>query len=278
MTIHVVSEAGMCKHDAPVFGTSFVYDWGGRRWPYPDVWVSEPVDGAAPASAERRLVCHYTPDSDPTGSEALRFGDSYYYEGLQYCEDEQQALRIGCFQVAELLFLHAAAAGDPAGHLGLARLYLHDRCEGGYWEIMMSWQTARDLRRPCSCEEKAFRHYRIAARADVAEACCALGDLLREGRGCQADLAEAFAWYSHAYTLGASGGREVRGCAALRFGRAYEQGEGCDRNLTRAEAWYGRAFAELDAAVSAGAVWLRTTLWSARVGLVRVRRALERRN
>jgi len=252
VTINAAGTDGRWKGGAPVFGTSFEFEWGGRRWAYPDVWLSEQVEEPSPLSTGRRSTGHYTPDSDPTGMQALQYGDRYYYEGMSCEGDELRARRIGCFQAAELLYLHAAEAGNPLAHLRLGRVYAYDRCEGGYWDRLMSWEPGADAHEPFPCDRQAYKQYLLAAQAGVAEACCGLGDMLRDGRGCEADHARAYFWYARAYELGASERPAVWGCAALRLGEACERGEGCERSLEQAATWYMRACEGLREAVRAG--------------------------
>lgn len=205
MTINAAGTDGHWEGGAPVFGTSFEYEWGGRRWTYPDVWLSVQKEDPTPGHTGRTCVGHYTPDVDPTGEMALRYADRYYREGISCASEELHGRRISCFQAAELLCLHATAAGNPFAHLLLGRMYEHDLCEGGYWDRAMSWDLSDDLLTPFPCERKAYEHYLQAAQADIPEACRALGDLLLNGRGCEADARRASFWHERARDLEARG-------------------------------------------------------------------------
>ena len=63
--------------NAPVFGTDNEFEWGGRTWPYPDVWVTEQRCEPTAERTGRMCVGHYTPDTDPDGDDALYYGGGY---------------------------------------------------------------------------------------------------------------------------------------------------------------------------------------------------------
>ena len=113
--------------DAPVFDTYFEYDWGGRRWPYPDVWITYQRDMPTATRTGRDCIWHYTPDQDDDGWEALGYGGDYYDEGMSCVDDDEHEKRVMCFQAAELLYLHAAAKGNPIADLCLGYVYAYDR-------------------------------------------------------------------------------------------------------------------------------------------------------
>ena len=237
--------------DAPVFDTYFEYDWGGRRWPYPDVWITYQRDMPTATRTGRDCIWHYTPDQDDDGWEALGYGGDYYDEGMSCVDDDEHEKRVMCFQAAELLYLHAAAKGNPIADLCLGYVYAYDRCEDKYWEKLTGWQTDEDLRTPFDCDGHAYRHFRRAAEAGVGEACYKLGDMFRDGRGCEVDLAQAFEWFSKAYELTKDDRPHLWGSAALRLGAAFEEGEGCDHSFEKAEHWYKIATTGLGAEVRA---------------------------
>ena len=263
--------------DAPVFDTYFEYDWGGRRWPYPDVWITYQRDMPTATRTGRDCIWHYTPDQDDDGWEALGYGGDYYDEGMSCVADDEHEKRVMCFQAAELLYLHAAAKGNPIADLCLGYVYAYDRCEDKYWEKLTGWQTDEDLRTPFDCDGHAYRHFRRAAEAGVGEACYKLGDMFRDGRGCEVDLAQAFEWFSKAYELTKDDRPHLWGSAALRLGAAFEEGEGCDHSFEKAEHWYKIATTGLGAEVRAGGSWYRGALRRAEAGLVRVLQELDGR-
>ena len=64
--------------NAPVFATNNEFEWGGRTWSYPDVWVTEQRCEPTAERTGRMCVGHYTPDTDPDGDDALYYGGGYY--------------------------------------------------------------------------------------------------------------------------------------------------------------------------------------------------------
>ncbi len=265
---------GSWRYDAPVFSSSFEYDWGGRTWPYPDVWISIQAEEPTADYTGRNCVQHYTPDKDPDGYHALDLGADYYNEGMSCDPETEHEKRVLCFRAAELLYLHAASKGNTWGDLCLGYVYSYDRCEGAYWEKTLDRKTDEDLATPYPHLQKAFEHYRVAARADIAEACYKLGDLLRDGRGCEVDLTEAFDWFYRAYQLGKGENPVIWGSAAQRLGWALEEGEGCAQSFEEAQSWYERATTGLGIAVRNGESWYRGTLARAERGLTRVHQEL----
>lgn len=139
----------------------------------------------------------------------------------------------------------------------------------------MTWETEEDLRTPYPHLEKAVEHYRAAAEAGLAEACYKLGDMLRDGLGCEIDLDEAYQWFTKAYELGKDDAPVIWGSAALRLGRAHEEGEGCEQSFSEAITWYERATTGLSIAVRGGEYWYRGALRRAESGLARTRQELD---
>ena len=277
-------------------------DAGSGSWPYPDVLLDEAAfefnDWDRVGSYDGMV---YSPKGDRDGWDALRYGAWYYEEGMSYDPVHDHDLRIGCFQMAELLYLHAAEHGNPIAHLNLGYVYSYDRCEGRYWDknAMVDGPVSLDALCAALADEspdarvrakpgpgagsttewdcKAFEHYRIAAQASVAEACYKLGDLLRDGRGCDADPQQAFRWFQDAYTFGKDESPVIWGSAALRLGAAFEEGEGCDQVFAQARIWYERAVTGLGIAVRGGDSWYRGALRRAEQGLKRVKQELSGR-
>lgn len=260
--------------DAPVFDTNHEYVWGGREWPYPDVWIT--VQSWPPTATRTGRDCtwHYTPVQDEDGWDALDYGGGYYDEGMGCLAEDEREKRVMCFQAAELLYLHAASKGNPVADLCLGYVYSYDRCEGKYWEKLANWETEEDLRAPFDCDGHAYQHFLRAAQAGVGEACYKLGDMLRDGRGCTADPAQAFGWFLKAYELTKDDRPHLWGSAALRLGAACEEGEGCEHSFERAEHWYQIATTGLGIEARGGGSWYRGALRRAEAGLVRVRQEL----
>lgn len=251
--------------DAPVFSTNDEYEWGGKVWEYPDVWITVQRFKPTETSTGRDCIWHYTPDIDPEGWSALRYGSAYYDEGMDCTDESLHQKRILCFQACELLYLHASAKGNHVADLNLGYLYSYDRCEGKYWDM---WTDTFDA------DERAHGHLKKAADAGLAEACYKLGDLVRDGRGCEPDLAYAFRLFKRAFELGQEETPRLWGSAALRLGFAYEEGEGCTQSFADAEHWYEIASTGLSISVRAGDGWYRGALRRAESGLKRARQEL----
>ena len=255
--------------DAPVFDTDCECKWGGVEWPYPDVWITVQRWEPTATRTGRDCIWHYTPECDESGRAALRYGGDYYDEGMACLAEDERKKRIMCFQAAELLYLHSSFKGNPVADLCLGYVYSYDRCEGKYWEWLMG-----DLLAPFDCDGHAYQHFLRAAQAGIGEACYKLGDMLRDGRGCEADPAQAFEWFLEAYELTKDDGPRLWGSAALRLGAAYEEGEGCEHSFEQAEHWYQIATTGLGIEVRTGGSWYRGALRRAESGLTRVRQEL----
>ncbi|MBR3315649.1 MAG: SEL1-like repeat protein [Atopobiaceae bacterium] len=288
-----------CNAPIYAFGFDGVFD----GWAYtdaaglPDVCTSIPVDEPMPGRTGRLCKGCYRPSIDPDGEMALFCGSQFYDEGLGYVDEADHARRIDCFRAAELLYLHAAAKGQPYAFLNLGYVYSYDRCEGDYWghwdDLVYEENWVDESGRyhhgsryaryysedlpPYPCNERAVECFRTAAEAGVAEACYKLGDLLRDGRGCKMSLDDAFHWFRRAWELGQDEEPVVWGSAALRLGNAYEEGEGCAQSFAAALVWYERATTGLFIAVSDGDLWYRSALRRAEAGFARARQELDGR-
>ena len=273
--------------DAPVFEWEWPTAVGSSRdrsYGLPIMWITVQQYEQTSTSTGRNCVWRYDSADDPDGSQALAYGADYYDEGMSCDPVDEHEKRIMCFQAAELLYLHASRKGHPIGDLNLGYVYSYDRCEGEYWNrgVGLNKLVPDEVAKLATeffgalfdRDVQAYVHYRKAAEADVAEACYKLGDLLREGRGCEIDLAEAFEWYKRAYALGRDEHPVIWGSAALRLGRAYEEGEGCQQSFRQARTWYERASTGLGIAVRAGETWYNKALRHAENGLKRVEQEL----
>ena len=281
---------GDWRRDAPVFDL----DWSFPRdreangsYGLPAVWVT--VQAWAPTAGEtgRNCVARYSPEGDPDGMQALDYGCDYYNEGMGCDPEDEHQKRVMCFRAAELLYLHASVKGNAIADLDLGYVYSYDRCEGRYWSrdfVMGADGTIADVATIPPDEQPVFDrdgyanlHFRRAAEAGIAEACYKLGDLLRDGRGCEMDLDEAFQWFRKAYEPGKGMAPVIWGSAALRLGNAYEYGEGCAQSFEDARVWYERATTGLGIAVRGGDQWYRGALRRAEAGLTRAKQELNGR-
>ena len=283
--------SGIKDGNAPIF--AFGFNDAVDGWVYtpdaglPNMCTSVPRD--EPTVGRTGRVCKgcYRPEIDPDGEMAMFCGAKFYEEGMAYTEDRDHNRRIDCFRAAELLYLHAAAKGHPYAFLGLGYVYSYDRCEGDYWghwedlEYIQLGSYGRYLRcyskelAPYPRDERAIECFQTSAEAGIAEACYKLGDMLRDGRGCEVDLNEAYGWFSKAYELGVDDAPVVWGSAALRLGRAHEEGEGCMQSFEEALAWYERATTGLSIAVRCGEDWYCGAFRHAESGLVRTRQEID---
>lgn len=264
--------------DAPVFGWEWPErpDGGGvdTSSGLPLVWATRQEEPPREGRSGRRCLFRYDPADDPDGSLALSLGSDYYNEGMSCDGRTEHARRVGCFQAAEVLYLHSSRLGNAMADDNLSYVYSYDRCEGAYWDSVAAGAERPRQEESLDVAGRAFAHCRLAAQAGIAESCYKLGDFLRDGRGCEADLVEAYRWYRRSYELGRSEDPVFWGSAALRLGRAHEEGEGCRQSFEEARAWYSRAVTGLSVAVREGESWYRGSLRGAEAGLARVEQEL----
>ena len=242
---------------------------------YPAVWITERVEDLDGNYLGRTYVmCYPFEDPDEGGWVALRYGADYYVEGMGYADAADHQTRIDCFRTAELLYLHAAEKGNPIAYLNLGYVYSYDRCEGNYYRDWRLCETEEDYSAPIPCEERAFECFQKAAYAGVAEGFYKLGDMYKNGVGCEADAREAFRCYKRAFDLGKNDDPVVWGSVALRLGDAYENAIGCDQSFEQALKWYEQAATGLDIAVRSGEWFYQKALTSAETGVKRCKQEL----
>ena len=230
----------------------------------PAMWITSDAHDCGDGLVKRSYVCRYSGGDDPHGDDALCFGSWYYEEGMSYMDAADLVKRIECFQAAELLYRHSAAHGNATADLCLGYVYSYDRCEGRYWDsaALSAWDGAT----PYPREERAFECLTLAAAAGIPEACYKLGDMYKNGLGCDPDALLAFHWYSRASGLAKRETPVVLGSIALRLAGCYEEGLGCSQDFARALEWYRQAVSALEIAVEAGETWYEKVLAGARAG------------
>ncbi|WP_172137101.1 tetratricopeptide repeat protein [Adlercreutzia sp. ZJ473] len=239
----------------------------------PRIWVTEPAfDERTGAYLGRAYVGVYPCDSDRGGWRALELAERYCGEA-RGCEGAAaEILRTECFRAAEILYLHAAQRGNVEACAKLGLLYLGDLRDAARWKGLLE-QRARHA--ACAApEERAFAWLMQAALRGHAEACCALGDLLVEGRGCAVDLPRAYRFYRRAFDAAAHKGASARaqaGAAALRLARCHELGLGCAHGFDVALSWCRMAADLLGQAVEDGSWRYKRQLHEARTGVRRMR-------
>ena len=192
----------------------------------PGIFVSFPInDEGVPAG--RNIFDYYsTETSDPDGRKALSYGSDYYQEAMSYQDPKDHALRIECFKAAEILYLHSYRHGNIIACMCLGYNYSYDRCEGDYWQKAVLWMSEDwaaseekleeyfKLEANFPLETHAYESFLWAAQNNEPEACYKIGDMLKEGIGCEVNYVTAFEWYKKPYDLGASHYPTVWGSAA----------------------------------------------------------------
>ena len=274
-----VWDVSWAKRDDPVFEVNFdrciSYPNGDKL---PSIWVTEPIfdDEGGYDGRTYTMVYPYTDHTfpfsghdDQDGDDALYYGGCYYDEGMGYSDPADRDKRIDCFRAAEVFYRHAAGRGNAVASLCLGYIYSYDRCEGRYWVDPSSLETAEDYHRPYPHEKRAFKCFSEAAEAGIAEACYKLGDLYKQGMGCEPDAVSAYNWYLRASKLAAGESPVVLGSIALRLAWCFEEGFGCDQNFTCAMQMYYHAAGALEVAVDSGETWYAKALANARAGIKR---------
>lgn len=244
----------------------------------PGLMITEPVEDSEGNYLGRTYTMSYpvppfydefftgADPSDADGSIALHYGACYYNEGMSHTDQLEHDERVECFRAAELLYRHAAGRGNAVACLNLGYVYSYDRCEGNYWRGPLALGAGDGDDGPYPREERAFDCLKVAAEADIAEACYKLGDLYKRGTGCSPDAAEAFRWYARASELAVREDPVILGSIALRLAGCYEEGFGCGQDFARALEWYRKAVAGLEFAVENGETWYGKALAGARAG------------
>ena len=262
-----------------------VFEVDRRGWKGPErlprLWLSEPrFDGVRGRSEGRVFVEAYPHDPDPQGWHAYGLARKYLSEGLTYAPgaveegstDERAAvyrarrLRRDCFRAAEILYLHGMRAGNEAARTGLATLYRFDMCEGAYWSGLRE-KRARH-RKAIDPLRRAFALFEQAACAGSAEGSFNLGEMLREGTGCEQDLERAHRCFELAYERAVQrDDEELCGKAALGIAQDLAQGAGVVHDFASAREWYAAAATHLQEAFDSGQWHCKRCLVEARLGV-----------
>ena len=204
-------------------------------------------------------------EDDLYGEDALFAGGDCYESAMSIDDPADHEERIRLFQAAEQLYLQSAERGNAIASMCLGYVYSYDRCEGRYWR-----GKGEECERPYPREERAFECFSVAAEADIPEACYKLGDMYKEGVGCNSDAASAYEWYIRASKLAMDGETPVvLGSIALRLAWCLEEGFGCEQSFSCALQMYHHAVRALEAAVDVGETWYEKALASAQAGVMR---------
>ena len=182
---------------------AFRLDRPGKPGALPRIWLTEP-SSASNGAHGREYSAVYPSGPDANGVRAEELGERCFAEGLSSAAVADGALRIQCFQAAEICFLHAAARGSLQAKVRLAVIYREDLCAG------TSWLEAHEPRR--SPNARAVSLLKEAAAVGSAEACW----LLADGEGVSRY------WAMRALKLAPPESAWQQGNAWLRFARAAE--------------------------------------------------------
>lgn len=181
----------------------FRLDRPGKPGALPRIWLTEP-SSASNGAHGREYSAVYPSGPDANGVRAEELGERCFAEGLSSAAVADGALRIQCFQAAEICFLHAAVRGSLQAKVRLAVIYREDLCAGA------SWLEAHEPRR--SPNARAVSLLKEAAADGSAEACW----LLADGEGVSRY------WAMRALKLASPESAWQQGNAWLRFARAAE--------------------------------------------------------
>lgn len=219
----------------------------------PRIWLTEPAGENATDGRLYSAVYPAGPDED--GYEAEELGERCFAEGLSTAAVTDGALRIQCFQAAEICFLHAAARGSVRAKLRLATIYGDDLCAGATWYEIHLGGKHPDLRARRLLEE--------AADAGSAEACWMLA---------QATGASRF-WALRAVKL-ADETAWQQGNAWLAMAQALETQAQDLAGISLAKDAYQRAYRALGACVAQNNWHAKPARFQARNGLFRMAQEL----
>lgn len=212
---------------------------------------------------------------DENGEDALWEGGGLYDQGMGITEPEMVDVRLDCFRGAELLYREAASKGNPYANKNLGYVYSYDRCQGLYWPDENTLEVSGERESCEASNERAFKCFKAAADANLAEACYKLGDCYRHGTGCDIDEREAFLSYEKAVKNDDGDTEYQTGSIALRLAGCFEEGIGCEHDFKRALEYYERAEKFLEAAVAAGDSYYRGALRGASDGVTRCRQEID---
>ena len=223
-----------------------------------EITISEPVrDSLTGEYLGREFYDYYPHDSLEFGESgygpdlALEWGFDFYNEGLTYTEKEMFDVRVGCFQSAELLYLHAALEeweGSATAWKCLGYVYEYDRTKGNLWPLNANevQETYHPVLRMTDRKDRAFKCYELAMDLGDLEAAYKYGDMFRRGFGCDVDLKKAFDCYSKAWKQCEDAPAYIFGSVAFRLASAFEEGNGCKRDLEKSSDFYKKAIVGLE--------------------------------
>ncbi len=136
----------------------------------PRIWLTE----AASEGEGRVFSAVYPSGPDACGLKAEELGERCFAEGLSSSAVGNLALRIACFQAAEICFLHAADRGSIHALVRLATIYREDLCCGGTWFARQNPGRVAN--------QEGLRLLKRAAEQGIAEACWLLSEAEGQSR------------------------------------------------------------------------------------------------
>lgn len=294
----MTSCAGSTKKQIPVYQIDAKHRH--HRTSLPQIWLSEKVYGGEGSAAQTRAFTTYYPNSaDRGGVKAMQLAERYFAEGINVRSGSEE-LRIQCFQAAELLYMHAMKRGNILACTRLGVIYRFDMCRGRYLKdaLFKTGKHAKGL----TLQETAFKLFRKAAVRGEIEAMVQVGEMLREGCGCEQNEAVAFKFFKKAlkrsagvafdevetWVLDSEHRRAMCallnsdienaaniGNAALHVAESFEEGSGARQSFEMAKIWYEVAYEALSVSFGCGFWYSKRNKDKARWGY---RRALQEMN
>ena len=213
--------------------------------------------------------CDWADQSDPWGDLALDYGIEHYQWGFALADPQDRRQRVEHFQIAEILYRHAAGRGNVQGWVNLGYIYAYHRCEGrDFRSAYDRFASAYGLPERPDEKRLAFLCFDHAARRGSIEGAYKLGDMYARGTGCERDAAKAFEWFAVACE-GAEidGDPRLWGSASLRLAEARARGKGCPIDHAKALGHYRDAVRGLKRAVAEGQYEYERVLASAEDGV-----------
>lgn len=263
------------SHDANIYELIFedftAYDNGDKL---PGIWYTTALYDSDNNYLGHTYTMPYPCGDDPHGEDALYYGGGLYDDGMRLTAPEYAEARRDCFKAAELFYRHAAGRGNPIAYLCLGYIYYYDRCRGWYWRNLDELETDEDYERPYPREERAFECFEKAANAGIAEGFYKLGDVYKNGIGCEADQQQAYRCCVQAKEHDNGRAAYLTGSIALRLAKCLEEGMGCEHDFKQALKEYETAEHFLDAAVCSGDWYYKNARDGARDGVTRCKQEI----
>lgn len=250
----------------------------------PCLWITEPIYEENIYKGRTYIDC-YDPCEDEHGQDALFYGANFYNEAMGMNDPKLADVRQDLFAAAERLYLSASYKGNAIGDICLGYIYYYDRAQGCYWEeerllLARGWeldetQYLKLKANISSVKARAFRAFRSASDAGLAEGTYKLGDCYKNGIGCETDPRLAYQCYERAMEQDDGNLPYLSGSIALRLGCCLEEGLGCNHDFAKAMTMYQAATNCLDIAVRRGDWFYKKALREAKNGYARCKQEID---